>query len=41
MLQRWTCHIAWEHWSDTRQFITWSVELWYRWIRLLCYYNIV
>jgi len=28
-----------EHWPDTGEFITRSVEFWNRWIRLLCYYN--
>jgi len=28
-----------EHWPETREFITRSVELWNRWIRLSCYYN--
>jgi len=31
--------IAWEHWPDTREFITQTVELWNRWITLSCYYN--
>jgi len=31
--------IVWELWSDTREFITRSVELWTRWIRLSCYYS--
>jgi len=33
--------IVYEHWSETREFITQNVELWNRWIRLLCYYNTV
>ena len=28
-----------EHWPETHEFITWTVELWNRWIRLSCYYN--
>ena len=28
-----------EHWPETREFITRTVELWNRWIRLSCYYN--
>jgi len=28
-----------EQWPDTREFITRTVELWNRWIRLPCYYN--
>jgi len=31
--------IVWEHWPDTREFITRSVELWNRWISVSCYYN--
>ena len=31
--------IAREHWPDTCEFITQTVELCKRWIRLLCYYN--
>jgi len=27
------------HWPDIPEFITRSVELWNRWIRLACYYN--
>ena len=30
---------VYKHWTDTREFITWTVELWNRWIRLSCYYN--
>ena len=32
-------YITWEHWSDTLEFITRTVELWNRRIRLSCYYN--
>jgi len=32
-------HIVYEHWPDTHEFITRTVELWNRWIRLSCYYN--
>jgi len=31
--------IVYEHWPETRGFITRTIELWYRWIRLLCYYK--
>jgi len=31
--------IAYKHWPDTREFITQTVQLWNRWIRLSCYYN--
>ena len=31
--------IAWEHWPDTREFITQSADLWNRWIRLSYYSN--
>jgi len=31
--------IVYEHSPDTREFITWTVELWNRWITLWCYYN--
>jgi len=31
--------IVCEHWPDTCEYITWTVELWNRWIRLSCYYN--
>ena len=33
------CLLYTRHWPDTREFITRTVELWNRWIRLLCYYN--
>jgi len=29
-----------KHWPDSREFITRTVELWNRWIRLSCNYNI-
>ena len=29
--------IVYEHWPETREFITRTVELWNRWIRLSCY----
>jgi len=32
-------HIWYTHWPDTREFVTPTVELWKRWIRLSCYYN--
>jgi len=32
--------IVYNHWSDTREFITRTVELWNRWISQSCYYNI-
>jgi len=28
-----------EHWSETREFITRTIELWNRWIRLSFNYN--
>ena len=31
--------IIYKHWPDTREFITRTVELWNRWIKLSCYYN--
>jgi len=31
--------IVYKHWTDTHEFITRTVELWNRWIRLSCYYN--
>jgi len=31
--------IVYTYWPDTREFITQTVELWNRWIRLSCYYN--
>jgi len=31
--------IVYEHWPATREFITWTIVLWNRWIRLSCYYN--
>jgi len=31
--------IVYKHWPDTHEFITQTVELWNRWIRLSCYYN--
>jgi len=34
-----TFYIGWEHWPDTCEFITPSVELWNRWIRLSRCYN--
>jgi len=30
---------TYEHWPDNREFITRTIELWNRWIRLSCYYN--
>jgi len=35
-----TTAIVYKHWPDTREFITRTVDLWKRWIRLSCYYNI-
>jgi len=32
-------YIVYEHWPDTREVITQTVELWNRWVRLSCYYN--
>jgi len=32
-------HIVYKHWPDTCEFITQTIELWNRWIRLSCYYN--
>jgi len=37
----WKWSIVYKHWPETREFITRTVELWKRWIRLSCYYNIV
>jgi len=31
--------IVYKHWPGTREFITWTVELWNRWIKLSCCYN--
>ena len=31
--------IVYEHWPETRECITRTIELWNRWIRLSCYYN--
>jgi len=34
------CCIVYEHWPDTCELITRTVELWNRWIKVLsCYYN--
>mgnify|MGYP007133234786 FL=1 len=33
--------IVYEHWPETHEFITRTVELWNKWIRLSCYYNTV
>jgi len=30
---------VYNHWPDNREFITRTVELWNRWIRLSCYYT--
>jgi len=35
----WVSCIVYEHWPETREFITQTIELWNRWIRLSCYYN--
>jgi len=35
----WVYGIVYKHWPDTREFVTRTVELWNRWIRLSCYYN--
>ena len=36
-----TSSIAWGHWPAIHEFITQTAELWYRWIRLSCYYFIL
>jgi len=38
-LKKLQINLAWEHWPDTRAFITRSIELWNTcsWIRLSCY----
>ena len=33
--------IVYKHWPDTPEFLTRTVELWYKWIRLSCYYNTI
>jgi len=33
--------IVYEHWPEIRAFITRTIELWNRWIRLSCYINSV
>jgi len=30
---------VYEHWPETREFITRTIELWNRWMRLSCYYS--
>jgi len=31
--------IVYKHWPDIREFTSWTVELWNRWIRLSCHDN--
>ena len=35
------CYLVYEHWPETHEFITRTIELWNRWIRLSFYNNIV
>ena len=39
LLQKCGKGFVYKHWPDTREFITQTVELRNRWIRLSCYYN--
>jgi len=34
-----TACIVYEHWPETREFITRTFGFWNRWIWLWCYYN--
>ena len=38
-IQNFPASIVYKHWPDTCEFITRTVELWNRWIRLSCYYK--